>query len=227
MLMVIINGLGQTTGNTTAGSITWTSLTNTFGPFSLAGTTINNPLPITLSYLNAIKQNGDHYLNWKLNCNNNTGVIMLLERSGDGRNFTVINTVSADALRCQQPFDFTDMNPLAGINYYRLKMIDANGKVTYSTIIALLNSATGFDIVNLSPTLVTANAVLNVTAAQQTKMDIVITDISGRLVQKISYYLIAGSYQINLNLMNLPAGSYQLRGYTADGVSKTIRFVKQ
>jgi hypothetical protein len=75
--------------------------------------------------------------------------------------------------------------------------------------------------------LVTGNAVLNVTAAQKTKMDIVITDISGRQVQKIAYNLIAGSNQFTVNLANLSAGTYQMKGYTMDGVSKTIRFVKQ
>jgi hypothetical protein len=221
------SGLGQTTGNTTAGSIMWTSLTNTFGPFSLASTTINNPLPITLNYLNGIKQNGAHYLNWKVTCFNNANSTMVLERSADGRTFTAINTITADALRCEQPFDHTDNNPLAGLNYYRLKMIDANGKITYSTIIALLNKENGFDIVNLIPTLVTGNALLNVTAAQKTKMDIVITDISGRQVQKIAYNLIAGSNQFNVNLSNLSAGTYQMKGYTIDGVSRTVRFVKQ
>ncbi|MEI9958418.1 MAG: hypothetical protein WDM90_19415 [Ferruginibacter sp.] len=63
-------------------------------------------------------------------------------------------------------------------------MTDANGKVTYSSIIAILNKETGFDIISLMPTLVTNNAILNVTAAQKTKMDIVVTDITGKQVQK-------------------------------------------
>ncbi|WP_460557796.1 hypothetical protein [Ferruginibacter profundus] len=224
---VSFSGLGQTTGTTTAGTITWTSLTNTFGPFSLASTTINNPLPINLNYLNGTKQGSSHYLNWKVTCTNNPTATMILERSANNGNYTAITTITADAVRCQQPFDYTDNQPLAGMNYYRLKMIDANGKITYSTIIALLNKESGFDIVGLLPTVVNNNAILNVTAAQKTKMEVVITDIAGRQVQKIAYNLIAGSNQFTLNLGNLGAGTYQLNGYTAEGVSRTIRFVKQ
>ncbi len=152
---------------------------------------------------------------------------MNVERSADGRNFTGITTITADALRCQQPFDYTDNKPLADINYYRLKMTDAYGKVTYSTIIAVLNKETGFDIVGLLPTLVNSNAILSVIAAQKTKMDVLITDIAGKQVQKIAYNLIAGLNQFTLNLANLTAGTYQITGYTADGKSRTVRFVKQ
>jgi hypothetical protein len=55
----------------------------------------------------------------------------------------------------------------------------------------------------------------------------VITDMSGRQVQKIAYNLIAGSNQFTVNFANLSAGTYQMKGYTMDGVSRTIRFVKQ
>ena len=100
-------------------------------------------------------------------------------------------------------------------------------KYTYSAAIALLNAASGFDIVGLLPTLVNNNAILNVTAAQKTKMDVIVTDIAGKQVQKIAYNLIAGSNQFSMNLSGLAAGTYQITGYTAEGKSKTIRFVKQ
>jgi hypothetical protein len=221
--------VGSNSGSPAAGQVFWTGTqSTTFGAFSLASTSFStNPLPIDLNYLNGFKQNGTHLLNWKVTCNNNAAATMVLERSADKQNFTTITTVTATALRCQQPFDYTDQQPLAGINYYRLKMVDVNGKVTYSSVIALLNKSTGFEIVNLLPTIVNSNAILNITAAQKTKMDMVITDITGRQVQKIAYNLIAGSNQFNLNLAGLGAGTYQITGYTADEKSKTIRFVKQ
>ncbi len=152
---------------------------------------------------------------------------MSVQRSTDGRNYNSITTVFADALRCQQPFDYTDNNAPAGLNYYRLKMVDANGKITYSAPIAILNKETGFDIVGLSPTLVNTKAELNVTAAQKTTMTVVITDIAGKQVEKIAYNLIAGSNKFTVNAAGLSAGTYQITGYTADGKSRTIRFVKQ
>ncbi len=216
-----------TTGNVTTGSVKWISV-STFSPFSLASTTFGfNPLPNNLNYLNGIKQGNNNVLNWKVTCTNNPNATMSVQRSADGRNYNSITTVFADALRCQQPFDYTDNNAPAGLNYYRLKMVDANGKITYSAPIAILNKETGFDIVSLSPTLVNTKTELNVTAAQKTTMTVVITDIAGKQVQKMLYNLIAGSNKFTLNAAGLSAGTYQITGYTADGKSRTIRFVKQ
>jgi hypothetical protein len=214
-----------TTGSNTQPSLSRTGMVG-FSEFGLGGELLV-ALPISLNYLNGYKQSGIHNLNWKVTCTNNATATMSIERSATGRNFTNITTITADALRCQQPFDYTDNNPLQGSNYYRLKMTDANGKVTYSAVIVLLNAATGFDIVGLSPNLINSNAILNVTAAQKTKMDVVITDMAGRQVQKIAYNLIAGSNQFTINLANLVAGTYQITGYSTEGKSKTIRFTKQ
>jgi hypothetical protein len=215
------------TGNVTAGSLTWPGVT-TFSPFSLGSVDFaSNPLPITFNYLNGTKQNNSHNLNWKVTCTNNPSAIMSLERSADNRNFSGITTIVADALRCQQPFAYTDNAPLSGINYYRLKMTDANGKTTYSNAIAILNKDAGFEIVGVVPSLVSNNALLHVTAAQKTKMQVVVTDIAGRVVQKTAYNLIAGSNQFTVNFSNLSAGTYQITGYTEEGKSRTVRFVKQ
>jgi hypothetical protein len=210
-----------------SGSVKWTSV-STFSPFSLASTSFgSNPLPINLNYLNGFKQGNNNLLNWKVTCTNNPNATMSVERSADGRNYNSITTVFANVLRCQQPFDYTDNNAPAGLNYYRLKMVDANGKITYSAPITILNKEIGFDIVNLSPTLVNTKTELNVTAAQKTTMTVVITDVAGKQVQKMLYNLIAGSNKFTLNAGGLSAGTYQITGYTADGKSRTIRFVKQ
>ena len=219
-------GIMTATGSVLNGSVTWPAVT-AFSPFSLGSINFLNPLPINLNYLNGFKQGNNNLLNWKVTCTNNPSATMSVQRSTDGRNYNSITTVFADALRCQQPFDYTDNNAPAGLNYYRLKMVDANGKITYSAPIAILNKETGFDIVGLSPTLVNTKAELNVTAAQKTTMTVVITDIAGKQVQKMVYNLIGGSNKFTVNAAGLSAGTYQITGYTADGKSRTIRFVKQ
>jgi hypothetical protein len=214
-----------TTGLNAAPVLKRTGMTG-FSEFGIGGE-LSIALPVKLNYINGTKQNGINNITWKVTCTNNQNAIMALERSADNRNFIGINAIVADALRCQQPFAHSDNAPLAGINYYRLKMTDDNGKITYSNAIAILNKDAGFDIVGLLPTIVNTNALLNVTAAQKTKMQVVVTDITGRQVQKMGYNLIAGSNQFTINLSNLSAGSYQITGYTQEGKSRTIRFVKQ
>ena len=52
---------------------------------------------------------------------------------------------NAASLLCRQ----TEAGP--GINYYRLKLADADGKITYSAVVALFNKASGFRIVQVMP----------------------------------------------------------------------------
>ena len=154
---------------------------------------------------------------------------MTLERSASSTGgFTGINTISATAARCAQPFNYTDALPLKGMNYYRLKIVDVDGKITYSNTIALLNAAKGFDIMNIAPNPVTGGSFkLNVASALATKMDVVISDMQGRIVSWQTLSLIAGYNSIDMNVANLAKGTYNIYGATADDKSKVVRFVKQ
>jgi hypothetical protein len=188
----------------------------------------NTPLPVTFNYLRGIKQSGNHLLSWKVTCNSTPKVTLVLERSSDSRNFNDVYSISADAARCQQEFTHTDANPLNGINYYRLRIIDADGKITYSNIISLLNTVKGFEVMNIAPNPVTTGSFkLNVTSAAAGKMNVVITDMQGRTVSKQTVTLIAGYNSLDMNVVNLAAGTYNIYGSTNQDKSKVIRFVKQ
>jgi hypothetical protein len=214
-------------GNTTAGDITWPAVT-TFSPFALASTTINNPLPITINYFNGAKQNGNHLLSWKVTCNSTPSVTMELQRSTDGRNYSGIHTINATALQCLQPFSHTDNHPLGGTNYYRLKVTDENGKVSYSNIVPLINADKGFDVMNISPNPVVGGSFkLGVSTAQQARIEVVITDMQGRLMKKQTENAIAGFSNVPVDVSNFAKGTYQLFVNTAEGRSRILRFVVQ
>ncbi len=186
------------------------------------------PLPIVVNYLTGRKQGSNHLLNWKVTCVSSPRATMMLERSADSRNFTGINTITADAARCNQPFDYTDAQPLKGMNYYRLKIVDADGKVTYSTTVALINAVKGFDMISIAPNpVVRDNFKLNVASAQAGKMEISIFDMQGRLVNRQTLTLMAGYNSMPVNVANLAPGTYTIKSSMAGDQSKIIRFVKQ
>ncbi len=218
------------TGGSTivTGSITWPGAT-AFSPFSLAGSTFGlNPLPITINYFNGFKQNGNHLLNWKITCSSTPSATIEMQRSTDGRNFTGIYSINATALRCQQPFDFTDNQPAKGVNYYRLKMTDAIGKITYSSIVSLLNADKGIDVMNIAPNpIVNGNFKLNISTAQKSMMQMVITDMQGRVMQKQNMNTIAGFNTVPVNVANFATGTYQLFLNTGEGRSRVLKFVVQ
>ncbi len=212
-------------GTTGASTVKVIGITQ-FSPYALSN--ISGPLPITINYFTGSKQGSNHLLNWKVTCNATPKATMILERSGDSRNFSGINTIVADAVRCDQPFNYIDAQPLKGMNYYRLKMIDADGKITYSSIVALLNAVKGFGIISIAPNpVVDGNFKLNVTNAVASKMDITIVDMQGRLVQKQNLSAIAGFNSLTINVNNLAAGTYTIQVTVADEKSRIVRFVKQ
>lgn len=187
-----------------------------------------NPIPVRIEYIRGQRQGNNHFLNWKVVCISSPRATMILERSADGRNFNSIYSITADAVRCLQPFDFTDRQTLAGKNYYRLRMIDSDGVTTYSMVVLLINRDNGFELVNLLPNLVDGgNAVLNVSAAKAAPMEVQVTDMTGKVMGRYRYNLIAGSNQFSLDFSRFAAGMYQLTAYTEGHEPKMLRFVKK
>ncbi len=182
---------------------------------------------VDVNYFTGVKQNGDHVLKWKLACNNTSGVNMVIERSTDGNSYTAVYSEDATALRCEQPFYFNDDKPAAGINYYRLKMTDDAGKIAYSSILSLINAAKGMEIMNIAPNPVTSGSFhLKISAAQTTAVQIMISDMQGRVFQKQTADLIAGFNSISIDVNGLAKGSYQVAVYGQDKL-QTLRFVVQ
>jgi hypothetical protein len=188
----------------------------------------DNPIPVTIEYLHGNRNGNRHDLSWKISTIATPQVTITLQRGDNKRNFSDLYTITADAQRCMSPFNYTDASPLEGMNYYRLKITDLDGKVKYGTIIALLNKPSGFEIVGISPNPVTnsSNAVLTISSAQKDQLQVTIYDMSGRLVMSQSHSVIAGSNQISLDVSKLAKGIYHVNGCSSDGTSKTISLLK-
>jgi hypothetical protein len=213
-------------GTNSAGNVVWSPVSS-FGNFALGSVDFSNLLPVTINYINGTRQKDFVDLSWQITCFNSSNVLIDLERAGSDKNFKLINNQTASALRCQQPFNYIDSKPFAGINYYRLKITDAGGRIKYSNNIAVINSTSGFDIVNLLPNVAQTDVTLNIAAAKRTKLNVTVTDIAGRPVIKTIYSLAAGSNRFDMSVSKLAAGLYYITGITAEGEVKTLRFVKQ
>ena len=61
-----------------------------------------------------------------------------IESSGNGTDFHILGLIPASNKNLQQEtYHFTDQNPLEGMNFYRLKITDKDGKISYTKIISL------------------------------------------------------------------------------------------
>ncbi len=195
-----------------------------FSSFYLKGGT--GVLPIAISYFNGSKKSAGNYLDWKVSCSTSPSVSITLERSSDSRSFKAIDEQTATSVRCLQAFDYTDASPLAGINYYRLKVVDQAGVVNYSSIVALLNKEKGFEVISIAPNPVKNQATLTLTSAKAARLQIKVVDFAGKMLSAQNVSVIAGNNLIPFNFETLAAGTYSIIAVNAEGEMKTTRFVK-
>ncbi|MCF0049519.1 T9SS type A sorting domain-containing protein [Dyadobacter sp. LJ53] len=94
-------------------------------------------LPVTLSSFNAVMQENHTVLSWTTSYEaNNKGFDV--ERSADGKKFSKIGHVAAmDDAASLKNYHYVDATPFSGINYYRLKQLDHDGKFAYSKMAAV------------------------------------------------------------------------------------------
>ena len=115
--------------------------------------------PVKFNGISASFLNGNVKVLWS----NETEVNTLryeIERSADGRNFTQVGSVNATNIRS---YSFMDNSPLTGTNFYRIKGVDRDGKLTLSSVVRV-NTAKGIQQVVVSPNPV-ENHVLNLQLA--------------------------------------------------------------
>lgn len=187
-------------------------------------------LPVTVSSFTGRTEGSVNILQWSTATEtNNKG--FELQRSADGRNFTSFATIatkaengnSASALNYQ----YSDVRPLSGTNYYRLKQIDKDGKFNYSDIVTLKSKATDIRISSVYPN--PSRNELNLVIASPTleKATIVVTDLTGKVILQRATQLVAGDTQELLNVQSLSAGTYMVKIICANGCETAVqRFVK-
>lgn len=116
------------TGTTTQAA----GLTSISGWWTLAAA--SNPLPVELIRFDVIRQSDKVRLQWTTATEINNDYFTV-ERSADGLQFSELSVIDG-AGNSVTPIDyeFDDVHPLKGINYYRLKQTDFDGNFSYSPV---------------------------------------------------------------------------------------------
>lgn len=222
----VLNGTPvATSGSNALAVLSRTGMTGLSADFAPGGDLI--ALPVTIEYLRGKNQGDAHWLQWKVSCTQTPGVRMILQHSTDTRVFKNIYDLYATAAECNQPFETLNRNTSPGLNYYRVRTEDADGKVLFSSIVALTAGKGGFMITGVQPNPAPANAILQVAASESGSMQVLITDKLGRVMSRRTVQLIPGYNPVNLPVDKLAPGSYQVTGITEKGRRETVIFIKQ
>lgn len=102
--------------------------------------------PLNLLNFSARLNDNIVLLNWETANQVNTKM-MEIERSANAIHWSTIGAIEAKNGNATNRYTSTDENPLYGINYYRIKFVDADQKFTYSNIRSVVTKENAFDFV--------------------------------------------------------------------------------
>ncbi len=173
-------------------------------------------LPLNLLSFDAFKNKTNVQLSWKTTNEINTSYF-IVQRSTNGSTFNNIGSVQAVNTSGNNEYSFTDENPVNGINYYRLQMVDIDGRTTYSFIIKIAfgNTSELQVFPNPAKNIITVNGLQN-------KGVIKIIAADGKLIRQI----VVASNTSNIVISALAKGLYILQ-YNVDGKMQHVKFVKE
>ena len=167
----------------------------------------NCTLPLTLLNFSAKPTDNQVALQWYTATELNTSHF-IIQHSTDGSSFTDIGTVKAIGSGANG-YQFTDNNPINGINYYRLKSVDKDGGFSYSKVVSVQLT------VNSNQLAVFPNPTKEkVTVRGNHIVSVQVVDNMGRVIKT---QLLKDASNPTLSLTGMVAGVYHLRVQTTDG----------
>ena len=173
-------------------------------------------LPLNLINFSANKQNNVINLKWTTENEFNVSHFEI-ERSADGQTFSKLADVAPANSSSLHNYSFIDVQPMLGINFYRLKMIDIDGRFKYSGILKI--NSNGKQIFEVYPNPVKDVMIVNgVKAGDEIKL----LNIDGKILsQKLSL-----GQSITIDVSKYPSGVYFVQYFDGE-VLKNQKIIKQ
>jgi hypothetical protein len=152
-----------------------------------------------------------------------------IERSSDGTSFEKIGQLSGKGNASQATYDWLDQKAYQQKStrlYYRLKMVDNDGKFSYSSVIFIKLGQVDATL-SLYPNPVKNDLRISFMGEKAGKMEGRVISATGQVIQKLSFTAQPGNNQQWVSTSNLPAGIYFLELKLDAEATQTKRFIKQ
>ncbi len=173
--------------------------------------TYNTTLPVSLLSLKAyINTNKTVTVAWATS-NEINNKLFMVERSSDGVNFKIIDSVNGKGNTASQiNYSVIDNTPIDGINYYRLKQVDNDGKTTISNVVSVNLNKVLINYFAVYPNPVKNQLTVNINSKAEQKVMLIITDVFGRILYNAPLQLNKGNQLQNISVGQLAVGNYNL-----------------
>lgn len=183
------------------------------------------PLPIELVVFKAEKtQDNKSLLTWVTASEVNNDYFEV-QHSTDGVYFNVIGYVKGKGTTNElSTYNFTHDNPQIGVNYYKLRQVDLDGKSSYSDIRSLIFNVPGFDI-NLLGT-ITDSPFFRIVSTDNTTANIKMFTLEGRELFKTKVAVPKGISEYQMEIKDLASSLYIITYEDALGNRQAYKYFK-
>jgi len=196
----------------------------------LTGTTLV-VLPVDLLSFSGYKDGNRNQLRWSTASElNNRG--FEVQRSLDGVNYTTLTFVNSLApggySSVKLDYAYTDNNVTGARQFYRLRQVDFDGRSKLSNIVLLKSDKPNvitLDGMFPNPASTVVNLMLS--SPVKDKVQLVVTDMSGRITMLRQLNVEMGSNTLPVNVAALAGGTYLLKMISSNGEVSTGKLVKQ
>lgn len=146
-----------------------------------------------------------------------------IERSSDGIHFNSIGNIEAgNNPGTLQQYLFNDVKAFTGINYYRLKQVDKDGRINYSTIVRVVVANSKGALYTVYPNPAIEKTTVRMLADLK-QLTVRFNDVSGKVLYQKSLQTVKTGEEIRIPLSGFSKGLYLLtittdKGTTAEKV---------
>ncbi|HVM89120.1 MAG TPA: T9SS type A sorting domain-containing protein [Puia sp.] len=185
--------------------------------------TVCSVLPQTIVNINAQKQNQQVLLGWST-----TTVIGFkyfdIERSADGTHWENIGTVTSNSedATAEQNYNFTDFDPLAGLNYYRLRGLTVTNETLVSESKKVQFNQTSGWSVSVYPNPATTSTTVTL-KSDMVLQAVRVFDLNGKIIMIKN--LNEGTSIFSLDIRSFAAGAYFVQATNVSGNTNTAKFI--
>lgn len=167
-----------------------------------------SPVPVELQNF-AVKCSGDqNMLSWETLSETNSSHFSI-EGSVNGTDWSTRGTVYA-AGNSTMPRNYNLSIKVGEDRFFRLKQVDRDGKHMFSNVVRS-NCNPANNLISVYPIPV-ANALnVDITSEKSGTVNLILTDMTGRLVKRIRHHLNTGENKLQINTDGLANGQYILR----------------
>lgn len=192
---------------------------------------VKSVLPLHLLSFTGTIKNDNAQLQWRTTAEQNLKGYDV-ERSTDTQQFNRIGSIAAANRPGSQTYNYTDDGFAVAVGkenntvYYRLKMVDIDGKYRYSNTIKLSRAGSGIVSLSAYPNPVVNTLNLHFVSSSSGNYNISITGVTGKQYYNGTYKATQGESVTGIPVNQLAAGVYMVTVKDAEGKTTILKFVK-